>query len=74
LPQDHSRYGAWEKLQRGAHQSTIQLEAEIHSFIERYSDNPKPFRWTKSADQILASVKRFCQKTDQTSSLDFKLT
>ncbi|MDX0851122.1 IS630 family transposase, partial [Sinorhizobium medicae] len=32
------------------------------SFIERHNQNPKPYRWTKSADDILASVKRFCEK------------
>ena len=55
-----------KQLQRGVHRSTAQLEADIHSFIDRHNDNPKPFKWTKSADEILASVKRFCQKTDQT--------
>jgi hypothetical protein len=47
------------------------LEADIHSFIERHNENPKPYRWTKSADQILASVKRFCQKTEQTLCSEF---
>lgn len=55
-----------KQLQRGVHRSTAQLEADIHSFIDRHNDSPKPFKWTKSADEILASVKRFCQKTDQT--------
>ena len=43
-----------------------QLEADIRAFIDRHNENPKPYRWTKSADEILASVKRFCQKTQQT--------
>jgi hypothetical protein len=30
------------------------------------SDHGEPFKWSKSADQILASVKRFCQKTQIT--------
>jgi transposase len=55
-----------KQLQRGVHRSTAQLEADIRNFIDRHNDNPKPFKWTKSADEILASVKRFCQKTDQT--------
>jgi hypothetical protein len=33
---------------------------------KRHNENPKPCRWTKSAAEILASVKRFCQKTEQT--------
>src|SRR6202034_1504255 len=55
-----------KQIQRGVHTSIKQLEADIHSFIERHNENPKPYRWTKSADQILASVKRFCNKTHQT--------
>ena len=55
-----------KQLQRGIHRSVAQLEADIRAFIERHNDNPKPFKWTKSADEILASVKRFCQNTEQT--------
>lgn len=55
-----------KQLQRGVHRSTAQLEADIRTFIDRHNDNPKPFKWTKSADEILASVKRFCQKSDRT--------
>jgi transposase len=56
-----------KQLQRAVHTSTNQLEADIRTFIERHNENPKPYKWTKSADEILASVKRFCQKTQQTS-------
>jgi len=38
----------------------IALEAAITTFIERHNANPKPFRWMKSADEILASIERFC--------------
>jgi transposase len=55
-----------KQIQRGVHTSTAQLEADIRSFIDQHNANPRPFRWTKSADDILAAVKRFCQKTDQT--------
>jgi hypothetical protein len=54
------------RFRRGAHTSVGQLEADIRTFIDRHNENPKPFKWIKSADQILASVKRFCQKTQQT--------
>jgi hypothetical protein len=30
------------------------------SFIEHHNDHPKPFQWTKSADDILKSIERFC--------------
>lgn len=33
------------------------------TFIKAHNENPKPYKWVKSADEILASVKRFCQKT-----------
>ena len=55
-----------KQIQRGVHTSVRQLKADIRAFIDRHNKNPKPFRWTKSADQILASVKRFCHKAQQT--------
>jgi len=55
-----------KQIQRGVHTSTAQLEADIRSFIDRHNAEPKPFRWTKSADDILAAVKRFCKKAEQT--------
>ena len=55
-----------KQIQRGVHTSVRQLEADIRTFIDLHNKNPKPFKWTKSADQILASVKRFCHKAQQT--------
>jgi transposase len=55
-----------KQLQRGVHRSVRQLEADIRAFIEAHNTDPKPYRWTKSADEILASVKRFCQKANAT--------
>src|ERR1700710_1563700 len=52
-----------KQLKRGVHRSTTELEADIVAFIEAHNENPKPYKWVKSADEILASVKRFCQKT-----------
>ena len=54
-----------KQLQRGAHTSTRQLEADIRAFIEQHNEDPRPFKWTKSADDILAAVKRFCLRVDQ---------
>jgi transposase len=50
-------------LQRGVFVSTDSLKAAIQTYIEQTNLDPKPFIWTKSADEILASVKRFCQRT-----------
>jgi transposase len=55
-----------KQIQRGVHTSVRQLRADIESFIEAHNNDPKPYRWSKSADEILASVKRFCQKADAT--------
>jgi transposase len=55
-----------KQLRRGVHTSTAQLEQDIGAFIKQHNQNPKPYRWTKSADEILASVKRFCQATQRT--------
>jgi len=55
-----------KQLRRGVHTSTVQLEAIIRAYIDRHNKNPKPYRWTRSADEILAAVKRFCHKAEQT--------
>jgi hypothetical protein len=39
------------------------LKAAIREFIAAHQANPKPFIWTKSADEILASIARFAQRT-----------
>ena len=49
-------------IKRGTHRSTIELERAIRQYLNIYNENPKPFIWTKSADQILASVARFCKR------------
>lgn len=52
-----------KQIQRGVHRSVAELEADIRAFIDAHNENPKPYKWVKSADEILASIKRFCQKT-----------
>jgi len=52
-----------KQLRRGAHRSVAQLEAAIQAFIDGHHANPKPFIWTKSADEILASIGRFAERT-----------
>jgi transposase len=69
-------YGSWislverwfaeltvKQIRRGAFRSVPQLKAAIEEFIEAHHANPKPFAWTKSADEILASIARFAQRT-----------
>lgn len=49
------------QLKRGVHRSTYALERAIREFIDVHNEDPKPFVWTKTADQILASVSRLCE-------------
>jgi len=51
-----------KQLRRGVHRSTRELEAAIRRYIVITNERPKPFRWTKTADEILASVERFCHR------------
>jgi transposase len=50
------------QIRRGTHRSTFELEQAIRSYLSVYNHNPKPFIWTKTADQILESIKRFCMR------------
>src|ERR687893_51974 len=52
-----------QQIKRSTHRSTKELEAAINAYIQARNENPKPFRWTKSADDILASIERFCRRT-----------
>ena len=54
-----------KQLQRGVHRSTAELEADITAFIDAHNEAPVPYKWVKSADEIRASVKRFCQRTQK---------
>jgi transposase len=51
------------QIRRGSHSSVQELEDAIREFIKVHNQQPKPFRWTKSADQILASIARFATAT-----------
>lgn len=54
------------QIRRGVHRSTRELEQAIRHYLNIYNQTAKPFAWTKTADQILASVARFCQRTSVT--------
>ena len=54
------------QIRRGAHRSTRELEAAIRRYLLLYNEAPKPFMWTKTADEILASVARFCHRISGT--------
>jgi len=50
-------------LQRSDHRSVQTLEADIRNWVKAWNENPKPFIWTKSAEQILGSLARLLQRT-----------
>jgi transposase len=69
-------YGSWlnlverwfaeltnKRLRRGVHRSVRELERAIHDFLDAHNDHPRPFVWTKTADEILASIARFAHRT-----------
>jgi transposase len=51
-----------KKLQRGTHRSVRALNADIRSWINTWNDNPRPYVWTKTANQILDSIARYCSR------------
>lgn len=51
------------QIKRGSHLSVKDLEAAIYRYLEANNEAPKPFVWTKSADEILAKIARFCDRT-----------
>jgi len=52
-----------KKLRRSTHRSVQALNNDIRTWIDTWNDEPKPFVWTKTADQILDSITRYCGRT-----------
>jgi transposase len=50
------------KLRRSAHRSVTDLETDIRGWINEWNKNPKPFAWTKTADEILETLAAYCQR------------
>jgi transposase len=70
-------YGSWmnlverwfaalttKKLQRSAHRSVKELAADINAWVDNWNQNPTPFVWHKSAEQILERLAGYCQAID----------
>jgi transposase len=47
------------KLRRSAHRSITELEADLTAWIQAWNDDPRPFVWTKTADEILDNLARY---------------
>jgi transposase len=60
------------QIKRASHRSTRELERDIRAFLKRTNEHPKAFIWAKSADQILASIRRFAQYTLQSQGIDWR--
>ena len=54
-----------KKLRRGSHRSVRALNTDIRAWIDTWNDNPNPFVWTKTADQILESISRYCTRINE---------
>jgi transposase len=68
-------YGSWinlverwfaeltnKRIRRGVFRSVKELEAAIRDYIYIHNEDPKPFSWTRTADQILDSIARYAQR------------
>jgi transposase len=50
------------KLRRSAHRSVTELETDIRTWINEWNKDPKPFVWTKTADEILETLAAYCER------------
>jgi len=55
-----------QQLRRGTHRSVPVLEKAIRDYLKIYNEDPKPFRWTKSADEIIESVNSVLKQINRT--------
>ena len=62
-----------KQIRRGVHRSTKELERTILDYIDTTNQNPKPFKWTKSADDILGAIQRFCLRTIEIAEQQAKI-
>ena len=49
-------------LRRGSHRSVAELTASIQSWVDTWNEEPRPFVWTKTADEILDTIATYCQR------------
>lgn len=76
-------YGSWlnqverwfgllttRQLKRGSHTSVVQLRGAIEEFIQVTNESPRPFKWVKTADEVLGRIARFAHRTNQAHSAE----
>jgi len=49
-------------LKRGTHRSVTALNNDIRAWMKTWNDDPRPYVWTKTADQILDCIRRYCDR------------
>ena len=54
-----------KRLRRGTHRSVHQLNTDIRAWIETWNEKPRPFVWTKTAEDILDSIARYCDRINE---------
>ncbi len=59
-----------KQLKRGSHHSVVELKRAIQEFLDAHNEAPQPFKWIKTADEIIAKVQRFCEQTLQAHTDD----
>jgi len=52
-----------KQLKHSSHFSVRELEADIYAFLDAHNESPTPFKWVKTADEILAKLARYCAET-----------
>jgi hypothetical protein len=55
-------YLTYQKIRRDVHKSVQALEADIRDWIGTWNENPRPFAWTKTAEEILKSLAEYLSK------------
>lgn len=55
------------KLRRSAHRSVTELETDIRKWINEWNKNPRPFIWTKTADEILETLAAYCSRINESA-------
>ena len=50
-------------IRRGVHHSVKHLKADIENWTQQWNENPRPYVWTKTADEILESLAAYCSES-----------
>ena len=53
-------------LRRGVHRSVADLETDIRSWLDHWNENPRPYVWVKTADEILTNLAKYCERISAT--------